>query len=102
MLKQRLLAQGEHVALYSAVKGRNSFEYAAFKIAASIFLSIRDNVHKPKEPEADLGFRARWPVREMFASAGKVKGTWAIIGASSSSHPRSQAASNYLAYSGKL
>jgi hypothetical protein len=57
------LAEGEHLVLYSADEGGTSFEYAglpipsdkAFEKAASILVAIRDTVHKPKDPETELG-----------------------------------------------
>lgn len=57
------LAEGEHLVLYSNKEGATSFEYAglpvpsdeAFGKATSILIAIRDTVHKPKEPETELG-----------------------------------------------
>lgn len=58
-----ILAEGEHLVLYSNKEGATTFEYAglpipsdeAFEKATSILVAIRDTVHKPKEPEPELG-----------------------------------------------
>lgn len=56
------LAEGEHLVLYSDREGGTSFEYAgpitptqeAFDKAVSILETIKDDLHKRKEPDVEF------------------------------------------------